>query len=99
MSYFVLCTFDLFNATSEDYESAYSELKKLGLHTALEAASGKTVDLPNTTAAGLFTGDKHSSIADDLLRLVKERFSAQGLKYKVFISVADGYAWRHSTNK
>ncbi|EOX4456750.1 TPA: hypothetical protein O4H68_001504 [Vibrio alginolyticus] len=99
MSYFVLCTFDLFNATSEDYESAYAELEKLGLHTVLEASSGATVDLPNTTAAGLFTGDKSSSIADDVLRLIKKRFSAQGLKYKVFISVADGYAWRHSKNK
>ncbi|HDZ3730166.1 TPA: hypothetical protein RSW61_001762 [Vibrio harveyi] len=98
MSYFVMCTFDLFNATSADYENAYSVLEDHGLKTSLTSNSGKTVDLPNTTAAGLFTGEKCASIGDDILQRVKEGFNAKGLKYKVFVTVADGYAWRHSKN-
>ena len=31
MSYFVLCTFDLKDASRQDYQNAYADLEKVGL--------------------------------------------------------------------
>ena len=43
MSYLVFCTFDLKNATSSDYETAYAALEKLGLQKVHKSDKGKEV--------------------------------------------------------
>lgn len=40
MSYLVFCTFDLKNASSQDYHTAYSDLAALGLQKVQKADDG-----------------------------------------------------------
>src|SRR5437870_3218829 len=42
MSYFVVCTFDLKNATRTDYENAYADLANLGLRKTVVAVTAET---------------------------------------------------------
>jgi hypothetical protein len=46
MSYFVVCTFDLKNATRTDYQNAYADLKELGLHKTVVSSQNKEVVAP-----------------------------------------------------
>ena len=73
MSYFVVCTFDLTNADSEDYAVAYDELESIGLMREVNGNKGK-VKLPNTTVAGKFTGDSAGTIRDKIRKDVKNAF-------------------------
>ncbi|EGQ9158495.1 hypothetical protein NMT03_000791 [Vibrio alginolyticus] len=93
MSYFVLCSFDLRNATSEDYEAAYSELAALGLQRTLRADNGNNVSLPNTTVAGIHNGTSTSAMRDHFTSSIETAFRRRGLSSKVFVSVGDNYAW------
>ena len=48
MSYLVLCTFDLENASSEDYKNAYRVLEEIGLSKETTSDTSSIVTLPNT---------------------------------------------------
>ncbi|EPG0528779.1 hypothetical protein ACSWYU_000268 [Vibrio harveyi] len=93
MSYFVLCSFDLKNASSEDYEAAYSELEAIGLSTTIKGNSGNNVKLPNTTVAGLHSGNSVADVRDYFTNKIESAFVRRGLTGKIFVSVGDGYAW------
>lgn len=96
MSFFVICTFDLKNASREDYTKAYAELEKIGLSRKLEGEGGKEITL-TTTTAGKFTGESAEVIRDALRERVKKAFSSQALKSEIFISVGGNWAWAQST--
>ncbi|MDK9770760.1 hypothetical protein [Vibrio sp. B181a] len=93
MSYFVLCSFDLKNASSEDYEAAYAELDAFGLSTTIKGSRGNDVKLPNTTVAGLHNGSSVADVRDHFARKIESAFIRRGLTGKIFVSVGDGYAW------
>ncbi|MEZ9799587.1 hypothetical protein AB4279_21510 [Vibrio cyclitrophicus] len=93
MSYFALCTFDLSNASSSDYDDAYTELANLGLNTSIQGKSGKDISLPNTTVAGKFSGSSDADIRDELISDIEKAFNAKGLNSKIFVIVSDNYAW------
>lgn len=93
MSYFVLCSFDLRNASSEDYEAAYSELESLGLRRNLKANNGNYISLPNTTVAGEHNGTSVSQVRDSFSNRIESAFRQRGLSSKIFVSVGDGFAW------
>jgi hypothetical protein len=48
MAYRVTCTFDLKNATRQDYENAYGDLEKIGLKKVVVANDGSKVIAPTT---------------------------------------------------
>ena len=92
MSYLVLCTFDLKRATSRDYDTAYAELARLGLHRAQDnSAGGKTV-IPTTTVLGKFEGPNADAIRNDVRTKVRTAFAARGLSSEIFV-VVGGTDW------
>lgn len=97
MSYLVLCTFDLENASSEDYNNAYKVLKKIGLSKEVTSDTNSIVTLPNTVTMGKFNGVSSSLIKEDVLTQIKNEFKALRLKSKIFITVSSGWSWSQST--
>lgn len=92
MSYGVLCTFDLAGASSADYDNAYADLAKLGLHRAQDNSSGGKTVIPTTTVLGSYSGANAASIRDDVRAKVKAEFAARRFKSEIFI-VVGGTDW------
>jgi hypothetical protein len=93
MAYFVTVSYDLSNASWQDYQNAYADLAKMGLNHELTADSGTKVTLPNTTVAGTFTGTSASSVRDDISNRVQAAFKARGFSSKIFVAVGGDWAW------
>src|SRR5687768_15630102 len=99
MGYGVLCTFDLKNADSGDYEDAYSELQKLGLYRAHDNSSGGQTVIPTTTVLGSWDGSNAASIRDDVRARVKAAFNARGLQSEIFVVVGGtDWTWGSTTS-
>ena len=98
MTYQVLCTFDLKNASRADYATAYSELSKLGFSHTVQGSS-RVVALPTTTVIGSFGGVNAAGVRDDLRARIVQAFAAQGFKFEVFVSVGGpDHTWGSHTN-
>jgi hypothetical protein len=93
MSYFVTLSFDLKHASSDDYETACSELAKIGVHKILVSDSAIQVSLPTTTCAGTFTGSTAISVRDFVVTKSQQAFQAQGLQGEIFVAVGGDWAW------
>ncbi len=93
MSYLVLCTFDLKGATSQDYQTAYAELGKIGIHKVHKTAEGSKAVIPTTAAMGFFSGSSASSVCDSIRDRVKIAFRSRGLRSELFFVAADNWAW------
>lgn len=97
MSFQVLCTFDLKNASRADYVTAYSELAKLGFSHTVQGAN-RVVTLPTTTVIGTFNGSSAGSVRDDLRTRIVQAFTSQGFKFEVFVSVGGpDHTWGSQT--
>lgn len=92
MSYGVLCTFDLKNASSSDYQNAYSDLEALGLHRAQDNSNGGKTVIPTTTVLGSYNGENASSVRDHVRTKVQAAFKARGFTSEVFV-VVGGTDW------
>ncbi|GAL30326.1 hypothetical protein JCM19239_2672 [Vibrio variabilis] len=97
MTYFVLCTFDLYDATATNYDDVYTKLAEIGLNSTINSKQGNAIDLPNTTVAGKFEGISCAYVRDEVSKKVKGIFQVVGVKSKSFTIVADGYAWTQTT--
>ncbi len=93
MSYLVFCTFDLKNASSKDYENAYSDLKSLGLYKVIKSDQGSDVVIPTTSVMGEFNGNSASSVRNDLRDKIQSAFQRRGLRSEIFVVVGDDWAW------
>jgi len=96
MSYFAILTFDLKNASADDYQNAYADLAGIGFFKTLQVEGGRMIQLPTTTTAGQFTGLDTQRVRDDLLEQVREVFSARGFHFEIFVSICENWAWGHS---
>jgi len=96
MSYLAVVSFDLSNATREDYVSAYEALVDLGLRGTLRSDKGAEVDLPTTTCAGEFTGPSSAAVRDSLKIRIDTAFTKLGLRGKTFVTVGGDWAWVQS---
>lgn len=96
MSYIVVCTFDLENATSQDYKDAYSDLEKLGLRKVAANTDGGNTVIPSTTVAGEFTGEDNPALVKEINRRVKSAFSSRGFKSEIFVVAGTNWAWEAS---
>ena len=96
MSYLAMLSFDLANATREDYAKAYERAAQLGFHRTIRSNNGNLVYLPTTTCAGTFTGSSAAALAEALATQVKSVFAAAGLSAEIFISVGGDWAWQLS---
>lgn len=97
MAYLVFCTFDLKNATSQDYQNAYADLEKIGLKKVQKADGGGDVVIPTTSAMGTFNGSSAASVRDDIRNSVNTAFSARRFKSEIFIVVGGDWAWGAGT--
>lgn len=97
MSYLVFCTFDLKNASSKDYENAYSDLEKLGLVKIQKADNGNEIVIPTTSVMGRFNGSSVTSVRDDLRAKVQSAFKARNFKSEIFIITCGDWAWTAAT--
>jgi hypothetical protein len=97
MSFFVTCTFDLKNASFEDYKAAYADLASLGLSHVVPSVQGKRIQLPTTTVAGEYNGGNAAEVRDAVASRIKAAFAERRLVSEIFVSVGDGWAWSHST--
>lgn len=94
MPYLVFCTFDLKKATSTDYQNAYADLQKIGLHRVVKAGSGNQVVIPTTSAMGEFSGTSAASVRDDIHAKVVAAFRARRFTSEVFTTVGgQDWAW------
>lgn len=92
MSYGVVCTFDLKNASSTDYENAYSDLKAMGLNRAQANNNGGESVVPTTTVLGSYTGQSAASVRDHVRTKVQTAFKARGFRSEIFV-VVGGQDW------
>ncbi len=93
MSYFVFCTFDLKNATSQDYKDAYADLEKIGLKKVVVSDKSKNVVIPTTAAAGEFNGTSAAGVRDDIQSRVQNAFRARRFSSEIFVVVSGDWAW------
>lgn len=93
MSYLVFCTFDLKNATSQDYQNAYADLANIGLKKVVVNNSGAQVVIPTTAAMGAFNGSDASAVCTDIRSRVQATFTKRGFKSEIFVVAGGNWAW------
>ena len=92
MSYLVFCTFDLKNASSQDYQNAY-DLAKIGLHKVVKADNGNDVVIPTTAVMGSMVGASSSQVSTDVRSKIQVMFNARRFKSEIFVVVGGDWAW------
>ena len=97
MSYLVFCTFDLRNASSQDYKDAYADLEKLGLQKVVVADNGNKVVIPTTSVMGKFNGASVGTVRDSVRDQVKAAFQQRGLTSEIFLIAGGDWAWGATT--
>lgn len=99
MSYGATLSFDLKNASSEDYQDAYADVKKIGFATHVEGENGK-IALPSTTCYGKFTGASADAVMEALRTKVSAAFILRKFTYEIFIAVGgEDTMWGWKSNK
>lgn len=97
MAYLVFVTFDLKNASSQDYTNAYADLEKIGLTKVQKTDQGGTVVIPTTAAMGTFNGTGAGAVRDALAQRVQDAFKARRFKSEIFLVVGGDWAWGSRT--
>jgi hypothetical protein len=95
--FFVVCTFDLKNATYTDYQNAYGDLAKLGLNRTVISQQGTNVVAPTTTAMGTYDGQNSATVRDHVRTQVQNAFRARGFKSEIFVVVGSNSTWGAAT--
>jgi hypothetical protein len=95
MTFDVLCTFDLKNASRQDYEVAYAVLKQLGLVPAVKGSKSDVV-IPTTTVMGRLEGSSRESVRDEVRAQIRSAFKVRGLDSEIFI-LAGAWTWGSTT--
>lgn len=94
MSYLVTCTFDLKNASRQDYNSAYADLSKLGLQKVVISGQNRQVVIPTTTVMGIFNATASIPLRNSISYQVKNAFAARGHSSEIFITVGgNDHTW------
>jgi hypothetical protein len=97
VSYLAFVTFDLKNASSQDYQNAYADLEKLGLKRVHKNSQGGNNVIPTTAAMGFFEGSGASKVCEDVRDKVRAAFNARKFKSEIFVVVGGDWAWVAST--
>lgn len=97
MSYLVFVTFDLKNASSQNYQDAYSDLEKLGLKKVHKNGEATSV-IPTTAAMGFFDGESASKVCEALRERIRAAFVARQFKSEIFLVTGGDWAWVAATS-
>lgn len=93
MSYLVFCTFDLKSASSQDYQTAYADLAKIGLKKVHKNTKDADTVIPTTAAMGFFDSKSASEACTDIRDRVQAAFKARLFKSEVFVVVGGDWSW------
>ena len=93
MSYLVFCTFDLKDASSQDYQDAYADLTKLGLSKVQKNSQGANNVIPTTAAMGFLNGSGASAVCGDIRDKVQAAFKARRFTSEIFVVVGGDWSW------
>lgn len=93
MSFLVICTFDLKNASRTDYDNAYSDLETIGLKKVVISSQGSKIVAPTTMTLGEFEGASVGEVRDDIRDRVKAAFNRRVFKSEIFVVAAGNWAW------
>jgi len=93
MSYNVFCTFDLKNASTQDYQNAYRDLSNIGLQKVVTGEGGGKAAIPTTAAMGQFTGASAAAVRTDVRSKVAAAFNARKFTSEIFVVVGGDWAW------
>lgn len=93
MSFLVTVSFDLKNASAQDYQNVDQEFSKIGLSRTIEGSTGKNHSLPDNTYSGEFEGSSVGKVRNDLADRVSEALRNAGVKSQVYIVVGGSWAW------
>lgn len=85
MPYFVVCTFDLEDANSDDHAAAYVDLECIGLRKVVVGGTGAKRVMPTTTTAGTFKGANNQKVCTDVAEMVKKAFAARRFKSEIYV--------------
>lgn len=99
MTYGVICTFDLKNASSTDYQNAYADLEALGLKRAQGNSSGGETVIPTTTVLGAYNGESAAAVRDHVRTKIQAAFEARRLRSEIFVIVGgQDWTWGSTTS-
>lgn len=96
----VTVTFDISDATAEDYAAITQGLAVYGLNTTLPADDGTTARLPRNVYAGRWTEQGYSNnahIRSAVDNLVSTILRSRGRRGRYFITVGSKWAWQTGT--
>jgi len=93
VSYLAICTFDLSNATHQDYQTAYSALEAIGLKKVILTSDGGQVVMPTTTTTGEFNGASAVAVRDYVREQVRQALASRRLSAEIFVAVGGDWAW------
>lgn len=93
MTYLAFCTFDLKNASSQDYQNAYADLEKIGLKKVVKADNGNNIVIPTTAAMGFLTGSSAGAVRDSVSEAVRAAFAVRRFKSEIFVVVGGDWGW------
>jgi hypothetical protein len=98
MAVFVHVTFDLYEASAEDYACVQQGFQNLDLADYVYSSKGRYVELPYNTFAGEYENVTDvAAFADAVLAAIKGVFANCGVTGRVFALVAGNtWAWRSS---
>lgn len=91
MSHLVFCTFDLKDASSQDYKDAYKDLEEIGLTRVVEGKK-RDVVIPTTSVLGEFNTSDTATLRDNVREKIKTAFNNRGFDSEIFIIVS-GSSW------
>lgn len=98
MTFAVFCTFDLKNASSTDYQNAYSDLETLGLKKVQANDQGGNTVIPTTSVLGGWTGTSAVAIRNDVRAKIQALFKTRGFKSEIFAVVGgEDWTWGSTT--
>lgn len=95
-NFLVFCTFDLKNASRQDYENAYADLQALKLFRVHKGTPSDAV-IPTTSAMGNYTGVDAAAVAQHVREAVRAAFKARGLRSEVFVVAGENGSWASGT--
>ena len=92
MAFQVFMSFDLHDASEEDYTKFYNALAKIGLNHWVKGNIGK-LELPHSAVIGDFTGISVEDVRDRVRGSVVQILEATRLKGFIFVAVGENGTW------
>lgn len=94
MSYQVVVTFDLVDASSDQYACVREALSDMGLYNFVITREDETRDLPRNTFTGDLYGSEASEIRDSVRSRLRDAFGCCGVRGPLWVAVGgEEHTW------